>query len=90
MIVRPVIAAWIVVLACGCAGSAAAPQTTSVPTAEDPLTQLRRDNAALRRRMAMLEDRVLFLEGRGGGSPGSISQARAGEHTLPDLSLIHI
>lgn len=72
-------------LACGCAGSAAAPQATSVPTAEDPLTQLRRDNAALRRRMAMLEDRVLYLEGRGGGSSGSIAaEARAGEHTLPD------
>lgn len=73
-------------LACGCATSAAAPQTTSVPAAEDPLTQLRRDNAALRRRVQMLEDRVLYLEGRGGGSVGSIAsrEAPAGEHTLPD------
>lgn len=89
MIARPVIAAWIVVLACGCATSAAVPQTT-VPPAEEPLTQLRRDNAALRRRVQMLEDRVLHLEGRGEGSPGSIASrlgpepARAGEHTLPD------
>lgn len=82
MIVRPVIAAWIVVLACGCATTAAAPQATSVPVTEDPLTQLRRDNASLRRRLQMLEDRVLYLEGHGGGSLGS--QARAGEHTLPD------
>lgn len=49
------------------------------------MMQLRRDNASLRRRVQMLEDRVLYLEGHGGGSPGSRgSQARAGEHTLPD------
>jgi tol-pal system protein YbgF len=88
MIARPSIAAWILVLACGCATSAAAPQSTRTPATEDPMTQLRRDNAALRRRVQMLEDRVLFLEGRGEGSrsPGSraaLSEA-TGEHTLPD------
>jgi tol-pal system protein YbgF len=88
MIARPSIAAWILVLACGCATSAAAPQSTRTPTAEDPMTQLRRDNAALRRRLQMLEDRVLYLEGRGEGgrSPGSRAALddATGEHTLPD------
>lgn len=77
----------ILALACGCASRAAAPPSTAVPT-EDPLLQLRRDNAALRRRVQMLEDRVLHLEG-GGRPPGAIApsggQARVqGEHTLAD------
>jgi tol-pal system protein YbgF len=85
MIARPWIAACIVVLACGCARTAAAPQTTRAPLTEDPLTQLRRDNAALRRRVQMLEDRVLHLEGRGGADPYAGSPGRAaGAHTLPD------
>lgn len=55
------------------------------------MIQIRRDNAALRRRVQMLEDRVLYLEGRGEGrSPGSraaldeVAAAATGEHTLPD------
>jgi tol-pal system protein YbgF len=83
MIARPSIGAWIVVLALGgCAGAAAAPQSTHAPM-EDPVTQLRRDNAALRRRVQMLEDRVLYLEG-GGRSPGVAGTSVQGEHTLPD------
>lgn len=81
MIARSPIAAWILVLACGCARAAAAPQTTSAPVGEDAVTQLRRDNAALRRRVQMLEDRVLYLEGHGGASRAS---RIVGEHTLPD------
>lgn len=76
------------VLAAGCAHRAATPETTAVP-AEDPMMQLRRDNAALRRRVQMLEDRVLYLEQRGGG--GSVAGGMpaaggtvAGAHTLPD------
>lgn len=45
--------------------------------------QLRRDNAALRRRVQMLEDRVLYLE-QGGGARAGTSAARGGQHTLPD------
>jgi len=51
------------------------------------VTQLRRDNAALRRRVQMLEDRVLFLEQGGGGSLAGAPHrgaSPAGEHTLPD------
>jgi len=59
------------------------------------MIQVRRDNAALRRRVQMLEDRVLYLEGRSTShSPGSragLETAAAaaaaeveGEHTLPD------
>jgi tol-pal system protein YbgF len=84
MIARRLIGAWIVVLTCGCATTASAPPSTR-PSAEDPMTQLRRDNAALRRRVQMLEDRVLFLE-QGGGAPGG-ARAKAGDggrHTLPD------
>lgn len=49
------------------------------------MMQLRRDNAALRRRVQMLEDRVLFLE-QGGAAPGGTRAmtSAAGEHTLPD------
>jgi tol-pal system protein YbgF len=83
MIARRVIAAWIVVLACGCAKTAAAPQTHA-PITEDPMTQLRRDNAALRRRLQMLEDRVLYLEGRSGDAYAAAPGRLAGEHTLPD------
>lgn len=46
------------------------------------MTQVRRDNAALRRRVQLLEDRVLYLEQGGGRSAGA--QAATGEHTLPD------
>jgi len=47
--------------------------------------KLRRDNAALRRRVQMLEDRVLYLEQRGGtASAGPASGEIAGRHTLPD------
>ena len=91
------IGALFVVLASGCAHRAEAPPSTTLPT-EDPLTQLRRDNAALRRRVQMLEDRVLYLEqgreqgrehGRehGRDRPGAISTAAgtvAGQHTLAD------
>lgn len=82
---------WIVVLACGCANGAAVTPTTAMPP-EDPMTQLRRDNAALRRRVQMLEDRVLNLEqggehtARGVSARGVSARAGAvhGEHTLPD------
>jgi tol-pal system protein YbgF len=88
MIARSPTAAWIVLLALtGCATAAAAPQSTSAPS-EDPMMQLRRDNASLRRRVQMLEDRVLYIEERGGGerSPGAAlgAASSAGEHTLPD------
>lgn len=84
MIARRVIAAWIVVLACGCAQTAAAPQTTRAPITEDPVTQLRRDNAALRRRVQMLEDRMLHLEGRSDDAYAAAPGRVASEHTLPD------
>jgi tol-pal system protein YbgF len=90
MIARPLLAAWIVLLALGgCATTAAAPQSTHAPS-EDPMMQLRRDNASLRRRVQMLEDRVLHLEGGGGeGSAGARAALDAGDepdgpHTLPD------
>jgi tol-pal system protein YbgF len=80
MIARRLIGAWIIVLACGCARTAAAPPSTRAPS-EDPITQVRRDNAALRRRVQMLEDRVLYIE-QGGGRPDA--RAATGGHTLPD------
>lgn len=46
------------------------------------MMQLRRDNASLRRRVQMLEDRMLHLEQ--GGGPSSSADAGAREHTLPD------
>lgn len=79
-------------LACGCANRAAVPAVTEAPS-EGPVAQLRRDNAGLRRRVQMLEDRVLYLEkGRGGNSgavasgpgAGSARGVDAGTHTLPD------
>lgn len=48
------------------------------------MMQLRRDNASLRRRVQMLEDRVLNLEGGGGRSASAGEISPAGEHTLPD------
>ncbi|MCX4241106.1 tol-pal system protein YbgF [Paraliomyxa miuraensis] len=81
---------WVLMLACGCAGRAAVPTTTT--PGEEPVLQLRRDNAALRRRVQMLEDRVLHLE-QGGSSPGVMSSGGAagggddpveGHHTLAD------
>lgn len=72
-------------LVVGCAHRAAAPEST-LAAPEDPMMQLRRDNAALRRRVQMLEDRVLHLEQR--GAPASAAAPAgasvAGAHTLPD------
>lgn len=53
----------------GCAHTAKSSETPdSGPATADPTARLSRDNAALRRRVQMLEDRVLHLEQAGGGS----------------------
>ncbi|MCH9686591.1 MAG: tol-pal system protein YbgF [Deltaproteobacteria bacterium] len=49
--------------------------------------QVRRDNASLRRKVQMLEDRVLYMEQRTGSpsaGPVGASATPAGAHTLPD------
>ncbi|MEM9460599.1 MAG: tol-pal system protein YbgF [Myxococcota bacterium] len=85
MTIRRIMGIGALVLGCGCAHRAATATPTHSPT-EQPVMQLRRDNAALRRRVQMLEDRVLYLEQRGpdrGGSRGAVAES-AGAHTLPD------
>lgn len=68
----------------GCAARAGAPSSAVIPP-EDPVMHLRRDNAELRRRVQMLEDRVLYLEQRSpdrGARPEAV--ATGGAHVLPD------
>ena len=54
----------------GCAhDKASTPSEPSADVTEDPLGRVRRENAALRRRVQMLEDRVLHLEQGNGDRP---------------------
>ncbi len=67
----------------GCAHDRAEP-TTRAPD-DDGSARLARENAALRRRVQMLEDRVLNLEQRGGGLVEAPSPGPATSHySLPD------
>jgi tol-pal system protein YbgF len=75
------------VLLCGaCARPGAAPPPQAP---EDPVSRLRQDNAALRRKLQMLEDRVLRLERRGSASePEARADADAEvERELPVVRL---
>jgi tol-pal system protein YbgF len=77
------------VVSCLFAGCAHAPESgPSPPGGDDAEAGLRRDNASLRRRVQMLEDRVLKLEHRVDG-PGPVAATEsstrvAGTKKLPD------
>ncbi len=84
---RRIMGALSLALLWGCANRAGTTSsTTPTVSTEDPVTQLRRDNAALRRRVQMLEDRVLHMEQRGPAAGGAAIpvESAAGQHTLPD------
>ncbi|MCA9711561.1 MAG: tol-pal system protein YbgF [Myxococcales bacterium] len=84
MTIRRILGPWVLVLLGGCASRAAVAPGPTAP-AEDPVMQLRSDDAALRRRVQMLEDRVLYLEQRGAEPGGSAPGGQvAGQHVLPD------
>ncbi len=89
MSVLRIVGAGILAAACGCATRATAEDAPIAP-GDDPISHVRRDNAALRRRVQMLEDRVLHMEQRTGQSaaptraPTPSDGPVAGAHTLPD------
>lgn len=67
--------AWIcIAILGGCAHRPEEATTEPGAALDDPISRASRDNAALRRRVQMLEDRVLHLEhsGRGAGAPGAV------------------
>ena len=76
--------------ALGCAHDQVPGSSDRPEAVDDPLARASRDNAALRRRVQMLEDRVLHLEqGTGSGSPSALGAAAmstgpAGHMRLPD------
>src|SRR5690606_16354856 len=61
----PTLRPWILVLATTFAGGCAHREATRTSAAPDPLAALRGENAALRRRVQILEDRVVRLETQG-------------------------
>jgi len=77
----------------GCAhGEASTSQQPVADVTEDPMGRVRRENAALRRRVQMLEDRVLHLEQgakgqAGAGQPTAVAQVTPDGRALPVVVL---
>lgn len=69
----------------GCAHDRAAP-TSHAPDEDDDNARLARENATLRRRVQILEDRVLNLEQRGGAvsAAAPVSGKTTSHYSLPD------